>query len=161
MLSHSLDIDYSKSEGFKCSIDNHSLTNIVTIANAWIDVLRKVFNKNTKESIYRKISPGELFSYYFSKPSTTNTNNTSSDKQQHQDNSLVCIDPPNEHSNTQLLQTIILIQYPLNLKRSSQSKIISNRNRNTSSDQENNNLNSIPTNKKISNRNQNLKKVHK
>ena len=88
--------------------ENRRLTNIDSIANACIDALCKVYNRDTKESIFNGISPGKLFSLYFPKPnttSTTNTNNTSSDQQQLQNNSLVCIGAPNEqHSNTQPLQ---------------------------------------------------------
>ena len=50
---YSLDIDYSESEGFKCSTRYSRLTKVVTIANAWTDALCKVFNKDTKQSIFR------------------------------------------------------------------------------------------------------------
>ena len=101
LLKAHKDIKYS-GNGFTFS--KNESTDIVTAANAWIDALCQVFNKNTKQSIYHSISPGKLFSLYLPKPakdSTDDTNKTNSDQKQLQNNSLVGI---GSHFNTQLPQ---------------------------------------------------------
>ena len=100
-------IECSQSEGYKCSTGDNSLNNIVTIANAWIDAFCLIFGKDSKNSIFHQLPPSDLSLLYLPKPNTTSTNytnNTSSDQQQLQNSSLVCIGSPNEHSNTQLPQ---------------------------------------------------------
>ena len=71
LLKEHIDIKYS-GNGFTCP-EGQSSTDVVTAANAWIDALFKVLNKDKKKS---SITPGQLFTLYLQKTNTTSTKRT-------------------------------------------------------------------------------------